>query len=145
MREFVTAVAESEGKAAGEDTTLIEFSVDGKMCNAYRPTSGQIAVYMATAGRHATREDNIAGVVDFFAGVLDRGSRDYLIRRLMDREDPFEVEQVEEIISYLIEEWSGRPTEQASDSHKSPPSTGTSSTRTTEQGSTSSTSLSTAS
>jgi hypothetical protein len=126
MREFVTAVKELE---KGEEPDKgYSFKVDGKELKFFKPTESQFAIYVAQTGRHSSIPDKIAGVIDFFINVMDRPSHEHLVARLMDREDPFGLDQVEEIIQWMIEEWSGNPTEQSSDSTPSRQSTGDSST-----------------
>ena len=114
MREFTTAVNEKRRAEEAED--FIEFKIDGQAIKAYRPTPSQMAWAITATGRYTTLHDKIAGVIDFFVGVLDENSRTYVVNRLLDRDDDFGFEQVEEIIRFLTEEWSGRPTKQPSDS-----------------------------
>lgn len=127
MKEFVTAARELEEEGAEEEQP-VEFSVDGQMCFAYRPSGGQVAVLMATTGRHTSENEQIAGFLNFFVSVLDEDSHAYLVSRLLDRTDPFDLDQVQAISSYLMEEWSGRPTKSSSGSTGSRRSTGRSST-----------------
>lgn len=130
MREFTTAVAEIE--AEDHDDRWIEFSVDGILCRARRqPQDGQVAVLMATTGRHSSQQERIAGLINFFVGVLDEDSHSYIVNRLLDGGDQFGLANVEEILEGLMEDWAGRPTKQSSGSTTSPKDTGRSSTRRT--------------
>jgi hypothetical protein len=130
MREFVTAVRDAYEVDEGE-----EFLVHGAECDKskaqspgeqeaaecteancqtvrhYRPTEGQIAVYVASTGRHASASDRTAAVINFFVELFDKPSQAYLIERLLDRDDPFGLPEVEEMIEALTEGWSGRPTQ----------------------------------
>lgn len=112
MREFVTSVSEAQAKEADED--FIEFKIDEQVVKAYRPTPSQMAWAITATGRYTSFSDKVAGVIDFFVGVLDEESRVHVVNRLMDRSDPFDFEQVQDIIKFLVEEWSGRPTQQPS-------------------------------
>lgn len=127
MREFITA-AEKAGETQDEVDQGITFMVDKVECVAYQPGDGQLAVLMATTGRHSSQNEQIAGIINFFASVLSDESHGYIVSRLLDRRDRFGLEQVQDIIEWLIEEWSGRPTKSPSGSTASPPSTGLSST-----------------
>ena len=129
MKEFTTAVNEAE--KSEEDEGLVEFMVDGELCTAYRPSDGQLAFLMASTGRHSSTEEQIAGIINFFVAVLDDDSHNYVVSKLLDRKDKFGIEQVQEIMEWLVSEWSGRPTKSPSGSTSSPPSTGRSSTRPT--------------
>jgi hypothetical protein len=113
MREFVTAV---EDAFEGEPDEGNQLKVDGHVLRYYRPTDGQVAVYMASTGRHASDSDRTAAIINFFIELFDKDSQTYLIERLLDRDDPFGLAQVEEMIEALTEEWSGRPTQPSSGS-----------------------------
>lgn len=122
MKEFTTAanaVAEQKQPSKG-----LEFMVDGETLIAHKPREGQVAVLMATVGRHATEQDMVAGIINFFASTLDKNSYGYIERRLLDYDDEFGIEQVQDILEWLIEEWTGRPTKLPSGSTPSPESTG---------------------
>jgi hypothetical protein len=118
MREFISAALESDEDPEVEAPT--EFSQDGEVFRAYRPTGGQVAVLLSkTASTHATAPERVAAMIDFFAGVLDEESHQILVRRLMDRNDKFELEDVNNILVYLMEEWAARPTKSPSASTSS--------------------------
>lgn len=120
MKEFVTAAEETIAEDEGSDGS-IQFLVDGWEVTAYKPGDGQLAVLMATTGRHSDGPEQMAGIINFFASVLDDASHSHLVKRLLDRRDPYGVEQVTETIEWLIEEWSGgRPTKSPSASSQSP-------------------------
>lgn len=127
MREFTTAA-----KAAETDTDreadAIEFPLDGHMLKAYRPGSGQFGVLMAMTNKHASSNEAVAGIITFFCSMLDEDSNTHVINRLLDNRDPLGVEDCQEIMMALVEEWSARPTQSPSDSSASPESTGPSST-----------------
>lgn len=124
MKEFTTAVSGAEQS----DDDAMEFNVDGTLCRAYRPSDGQLAFLMASTGRHSNSQEQIAGLINFFVAVLDDDSHNYVVNRLLDRKDPFGIEQVQAIMEWMVEEWSGRPTRSPSVSTTSPPTTGQSST-----------------
>lgn len=116
MREFVTAVEEA---FEGEPDTGNQMKVDGHVVRYYRPTDGQVAVYMASTGRHSSDSDRTAAIINFFIELFDKESQAYLVERLLDRDDPFGLAQIEEMIEALTEEWSGRPTQRSSGSTQS--------------------------
>lgn len=125
MKEFTTA-AERVDPEHRDD--VIEFKIDGVLCRAYRPNDGQLAVLVATTGRHSSGTEQIAGVINFFVAVLDESSHHYVVSRLLDRNDPLPIDTVKDVMEWLIEAWSGRPTVSPSGSASSPESTGSRST-----------------
>lgn len=110
MKEFSTAIRD----AVESPEAPMEFKIDGQVIRAYRPTDGQIAMLMAALGRHTSESTKIAGVVDFFVATLDDDGYNYVTNRLLSREDALEMDQIQEVIEWMIEEWSGRPTQQPS-------------------------------
>lgn len=107
MKEFTTAL-----KAVTEDPDLpMLFSIDGHELAAYRPTDGQLAMLMSAIGRHTSTETRVAGVIDFFVAVMDDDSATYVTDRLLSRSDPLGIDQVQEVMEWMVEEWTGRPTQ----------------------------------
>jgi len=105
MKEFVTAIEE-----VTEPQDEMKFSLDGHAMVAYKPTEGQLAMLMSSIGRHTSDSTKIAGIIDFFVAVLDKSSSDYVVERLLSREDPLGIPQVQDIMEWMVEEWTGRPT-----------------------------------
>lgn len=128
MKEFITAVAAVEDNEEGNDEGWVDFKVDGQECRARRPSSGQVAYLTSTTHRHAPLQQKVAGVINFCMAVMDEDTAAYLNDKLLDGDDPFEIPQIQDIIEYLIEQWSGRPTEQSSGSRQPQDSTGSTST-----------------
>lgn len=133
MREFEAAVKATE-EEEGVDIPLIKRGVDGevierKVLKAYRPDDAQFAMLMASTGRGSTLHNRIAGYINFFVNIFDEEDAAYLESRLLDRRDSFGVEQVDEIMDYLAEEWTGNPTQLSSDSTPSPQTDGQKSTQ----------------
>ena len=112
IKEFEFGARESESE--DEIEAPITFKVDGEEWKAYQPTSGQVAIWFSVSTDRASSQERIAGIIDFFLGVLDDVGRHSASRKLMDREDDFEIEQLMEIMSWLMEQWSARPTESSS-------------------------------
>ena len=113
MKEFQTAVEKQEETA--DEADLI-FSVDGHEMRAYKPTEGQFALLMVAMGKYSSRTDQAAGVIDFFINVLDKPSQQYVVDRMMSRDDMIPLEDITEILEWMVEEWGGRPTQSPSGS-----------------------------
>lgn len=106
VKEFTTA-AERATRPEGAQVT---FKIDGVDYTANEPDPMQVAMLMAAFGRYSTEPDQIAGVIDFFVGVLEPDSHRRIVQRLLDPRDPFGLEQVQEIMKWMLEMWAGRPT-----------------------------------
>jgi hypothetical protein len=126
MRDFKSPATSGEsGLGNGEPIT---FTIDGDEVTAYPPKDGQMMLFMAAQAEGRDVTVGIAAIVDFLDGIFNENGRVLLRRRLMDREDTFGMAQVMDIISYLFEEWTARPTESPRGSTPSRPTTGRKST-----------------
>lgn len=143
--EFDTAVRRSQVEV--DEDEVIEFTIvevdedeDGEeirrkvKCRAYKPAEGQVMLLVADMmSRRSDLGSQMAALVDFLTDVLDDESKTYVVNRLMDRDDPFGITELEPIVEYLVEAWGGRPTKQPSDFSPSRKRTGQRSTaRTTK-------------
>jgi len=131
MKEFTTA---AKAAVAEDDDGVITFMVDDLEVKAYQPSSGQMAMVYQALSDYNSDQRKVAGIIDFFFGLLDNDAEQALGRRLLSREDPFDLDQVTEIISWLVEEWAGRPTQSSSGSTRSPTPIGPKSTATSRNG-----------
>ena len=130
MKSFSTAA-----KAAAHETDPpvgppITFDIDGRQVTALAPTAAQMAVFMSAFAETTEIAVTITDSINFFHDRFQRADATYFKKRLLDPTDPFEFDQVTDILLWLVEEWSGRPTSSPSDSAPSqsnggPTSTGT--------------------
>lgn len=124
LKSFTTAL---QDRTAGD---AIPFEVDGVEMMAYRPDEAQFAMLMASVGRGSTDSDRVAGMINFLVNIIDPKGADHLQKRLLTpmHRDPFGIEQIENIMEWLTEEWTGNPTQGSSASTPSLSKTGNSST-----------------
>lgn len=120
--DLVKMVRDAEGnEVEGERRTLY----------AHRPDDGQLSMLMAVTSSMADKRTKVAGIINFFVAVMDEDDHAYITSRLLDRHDPFGIEEVTSILFWMIEEWTGNPTDEPSGSTPSRPSGGRKSTRRT--------------
>lgn len=117
IKEFLTAAREAEQDGVADEGTV--FMIDDHECRCYKPTDGQLAVLMASISRSTNWTDKVAGIINFFVEVLDADSHTYVVGRLLSREDPFGIYDVEAIIEWMVEDWTGRPIQSPSGSTSS--------------------------
>lgn len=129
-KEFMTAAREV---AEPEESSTLTFWLDGVECHAHTPKDGQFAVLMATTSKHASVQEQIAGFTNFFVAVLDDESHSYVVNKLLDTNDPFGLDEMQEIMEWMGEQWAGRPTQPPSGSTRSRTNGGRKSTRPTRQ------------
>lgn len=115
MLQFDTPERQEASSLAIPGSEPIQFQLDGVPVMAYPPTNEQMMLYAAMIGRStADIEEMAAGVIDFLDQLFDEDGRRLFRRRLLDRHDPFNFEDVLRITRGLLEEWGSRPTEQSS-------------------------------
>lgn len=108
MKEFNTALRAVTDD--DEDAPMV-FKIDGQELRAYKPTDGQLAMLMSTISRHTSDQTRVAGIIDFFVSVMDQPSHSYIVDRLLSRDDPLGLEEVKDVMEWMVEEWTGRPTQ----------------------------------
>lgn len=114
LKEFVTAAQSTDGNEVLG--TPLRIKVDGRKVGFLPATQGQIAILLAGTSDSADTGDMVASSINFFFALLEnRSDVSYFKKRLLDRADPFEADQISEIVAYLVEEWSARPTKAPSD------------------------------
>lgn len=141
IRDFKLAVEEEIEETDDSIADFVAFTVNEKgPYNLYKPTAAQLMLLMAAQAENDDIEST-AGLLTFMQGVFDAGSYRALRKRFNDRNDPLDLFKLMDIITELIKEWTGFPTQRSSDSPTSPPTTGKRSTgRSPGKGSTRSTS-----
>lgn len=143
MREFITDVSREV-----EEAEELVFKHDDREVVFIEPSSGQMAI-MATVS--TTREDaqTMQTIMQFMFSIMAEDTLEYFRDRLLDRNDPFEMDGdggLIDIFEAVMEEWSGKATKQPSDYQPPRKSTGRSSTGSSQgKGRTSSSSRSRAS
>jgi hypothetical protein len=146
VKEFVTAAKPTAGKV--DKSSVIETKHDGRDVRFYEPDSGSLAIMAMVANQKMTVA-NMGIFIEFIFNCMDEPTGAYFKQRLMDPDDPFELDGaggLMDIFKALTEEWSARPTKSPSGSQPARRSTGRASTGATRaKGSTSSVSRSRAS
>jgi hypothetical protein len=118
MREFKAA---AQRDAVLENPIEIEFSVVGTVFRANPPSSGQLTVFMASQADADDPTVIAKGMLELLAAVL---GEDYPAFEAMLKSGDIEMSMVMDIIEYLTETWSARPTQRASALSPSRVSTG---------------------
>jgi hypothetical protein len=131
MKSFSTAAkatAHEKDLPIGPDVPFQMEDAQDRTFTAATPTGPQLALFLAAFGDTADLSTRVVDTLNFFTSRFNREDAAYFKRRLNDPDDVFDFEMMSEILSFLIEEWSGRPTISPSDSAQWPTSTGNGST-----------------
>lgn len=129
MKEFGTAVKRTENSEPKNRGEAIPFMFYGIEVKVYQPDPGQYAMLMASVGRGASEMDRIGGVINFFMKIMDDDSASYIESCLLDSGHPMGIDDIEDVVQWLNEEWSGKVTESPSASTQSPSPAGPNSTQ----------------
>jgi hypothetical protein len=125
MREFVTSAEKAEAPEAGESQTV---KIDGREVTFNAPDTNQLI--LLTAAIEASENSGILAATlinSFFAMIESDEDQSHLRARLFNSKDHFGLDTITEILSSLMEEWSGKATRPSSGSSFSPPPTGSTS------------------
>lgn len=111
-----------------EGAKPIEFELDGVPLVAYPPTPEAFLLYLNAMAENRDMTESAAGLIDFVHGLLDDDGMAHIEARLMDRKDPFGLEDLNKMLASFMEEWTARPTTPPSGSGSSRSTAGRSST-----------------
>ena len=93
----------------------LEFRIDDDVFRARSPIPAQVLLDFAKKFSNMSPDSSMDDQLAAFTAVLDLvlmpESREIFFRRMSDSDNPIEVGQVEEIITWLFEEYGLRPTE----------------------------------
>jgi hypothetical protein len=107
-KSFALAVAEANGDV--EDALPFEMEGSDEQLYAYRPTEGQMILLLGAMSEYSTGGQQAAIVLDVFWSLLDPHTATVLRGRLRDREDTFGLQDIMNIIEWIVEESAARPT-----------------------------------
>jgi hypothetical protein len=127
VKEFALAL---ERELDPQDPEMLPFQMAGDEAQlfAYRPTEADVALAASAMSAYAEDGEKVVAVLDLFWQLMEEDTARHLRRRLRDRKDPFGVGDVMNILEWVIEEMTGRPTKPSSGSTALQPSTGARST-----------------
>lgn len=104
---------------------LDQATVRSTQFTAHAPTAEQLAMALATGGHEfATIADEMSAALELFRAVLPPAQYQALTRRLRDPNDEVDIKMLADIVSWLVEQWQGFPTQPQSGSARSSKSIG---------------------
>lgn len=129
--DFTTAIRNDEARKKKGAKSDLSIRLDGRKMKVKRPATAKFML-----AQNAIKRNDMGYFLDFMLGLFrDEEDRDYLLERLEDDDDPFDIfsEDPEEVTLYVIlekvmEEMAARPTSSPSGSAPSRSTTGQSST-----------------
>lgn len=123
VKEFAIAL---EREITDEPDELLPFQMadDDTQLNALLPTESDIALVAGAMSQYAEDGEKIVAILDLFWSLMDEPTARHLRRRLRDRRDPFGPGDILNVLEWIVEETTGRPTKPSSVSTPSRPSTG---------------------
>lgn len=130
-KSFALAAEEANGTA--EEALPFTMDGDDTQLYAYLPGEGQMVLLLGVASELSDPGASSAAVMDVFWELLSEDTRRHLRRRLLSRTDPFGLADIMNIIEWLVEESTARPTTPSSASTSSQETTGRRSTGTARQ------------
>lgn len=130
MRQFGDAarVAADTGVDENEEPN-VDFLLLDREVSLHYPGSGALAYLTATMATSGGALEAVGTVINFVASCMEDDDARYLNRILLDSKSGFDVEDICDVVEYLVEEWSGgNPTRGSSGSSRPARTSGKSST-----------------
>lgn len=127
VKEFALAL---ERELEDEPDELMPFTMAGDDTQLYAllPTEADVALAASAMSAYAEDGEKVVAILDLFWSLMEDATARHLRRRLRDRKDKFGVPDIMNVLEWIIEERTGRPTKPSSGSTASPPTTGARST-----------------
>jgi hypothetical protein len=128
VKEFALALEREMND--DEEEELLPFKIQGDDTQLYAmtPTEADIALVAGAMSQYAEDGEKAVAILDLFWSLMDPPTARHLRRRLRDRSDRFQLADVMNVLEWIVEERTGRPTKPSSGSTASQPSTGARST-----------------
>lgn len=127
VKEFALAL-EREIDDEPDEQMPFTMADDDTQLYALMPTESDVALAAGALSQYAEDGEKVVAVLDLFWSLMTEDTARHLRRRLRDRKDRFGVPDIMNVLEWIIEERTGRPTKPSSGSTASPPSTGARST-----------------
>jgi hypothetical protein len=109
-KTFALSVAAANGDDPVDDAMPFMLEGTDDQLYAYQPTEGQLVLLLGAMNEYASGEQQAATVLDVFWGLLSEDTAGTLKRRLRDRHDTLGLQDIMNIIEWIVEETSARPT-----------------------------------
>lgn len=88
------------------DGDVLELVLDGTTLYAKKPKGGAWTMLIGAMSNSATDADRTQAMLQFVNSAFDRPSQLLLTNRLLDSEDPLEIDVITTIIEALLKKWS---------------------------------------
>jgi hypothetical protein len=110
-KSFALSVAAANAEDDVDDAPM-PFTIEGseEQLFAYQPTEGQLVLLVGVMSDFESPQEQASTVLDVFWGLLQDDTAKALKRRLRDRHDTFGLADIMNIIEWIVEETSARPT-----------------------------------
>lgn len=109
-KTFALSVAAANGDDPVDEAMPFMLEGTDAQLYAYQPTEGQLVLLLGAMNEYASNEQQAATVLDVFWSLLEEDTVGVLKRRLRDRHDTFGLQDIMNIIEWIVEETSARPT-----------------------------------
>lgn len=109
LKQFTTAGKQARPAAVPGGTGLpdVPFVLDGDQYLMKAPKDTQLAVLVGMTSEAKTDADRVVALLDFFEATLAQPGRGRFKRRMLDPNDPLELDTLLEVFNYALETWSG--------------------------------------
>lgn len=126
MREFGDAARAARKDDSGEPGIEVKI-LDREIFIEY-PGAAQLGWLTAQLSMAQTPLHSVGAIINFVAALMEDEDARHLQRALLNPRSGFGPEELQELAEYLVEEWSGNPTNESPVSSRRPATTGASST-----------------
>lgn len=97
--------SDEELEAETPEEYVQEFEIDGVILVATKPEEGAFTIILGALSNTATIADRTQAILTFIQASLDEPSRMYVMNRLLQKGDKFDIEFLAKIVNNLLKRW----------------------------------------
>lgn len=109
-KSFALSVAAANGEDPADEAMPFMMEGSDEQLYAYQPTEGQLVLLIGVMNDFESPQEQASTVMDVFWSLLHEDTIRILKLRLRDRHDTFGLQDIMNIIEWIVEETSARPT-----------------------------------
>ena len=122
IKQFGDAARKAKDRGVDDDTLTV--MILEREVTLHSPGSGSLAYLAMSIAGAGNDLMQLGQVINFIMSIFDDDDARYVRGLLLDRESGFDAEDIMELATWIVEEWSARPTKPSTGSSASRQSTG---------------------
>ena len=109
-RKIKTFTSTTDAKATPAEPIEFQFTEDGEVFEAYPEVSGAVTLELVASAGSDDPSETAAGILSYLKGSMDASTYKRFNKFIKDPANDIRIERLSEVVAYLVEERTSRPT-----------------------------------